>query len=190
MQPTRREAPVLRKKLLLIVGLIAVSTALYVIGVAVERSQEATEGAGAHQEVSGTPDDGEARESREAKESEGVHQEPGSQEDSEAGEQQSETILGINPEATWVVATVVVGWLVLAVALLLFGPRVLILIALVAATATVFDTLEVLGQLGRDNGGVAALAAVVALVHAAIALLSIFALRAHRGTYNRPTHGG
>ena len=172
------------------------STALYVIGVAVERSQESTEGAGAHQEVLGTPDAGGSRESREAKESaearegEGVHQEPGSHADSETGEKQSETIFGINSEATWVVATVVVGWLVLAVSLLLFGPRVLILIALVAIAATVFDALEVLGQLGRNHGGVAVLAAVVALIHASIALLSILVLRGHRRTYRHLAHGG
>ena len=78
----------------------------------------------------------------------------------------------------------VVGWLALAAGLLLFGPRVLILIALAAVAATIFDTLEVFGQLGRNNGGVAALAAVVALLHAAIAFLSILVLRERR-TYQR-----
>jgi len=70
-----------RKKLLLIAGLIVMSTVLYVNGVAAERSQETAEGPGAHQEVSGTPESGKAREGK------GVHEEPGSQEHSETGEQ-------------------------------------------------------------------------------------------------------
>jgi len=55
MRPIGQEAPVLRRSLLLIVGLIAVSTVLFVIGVTVERRGEATEGAGAHQELSSEP---------------------------------------------------------------------------------------------------------------------------------------
>jgi hypothetical protein len=188
-----------RKKLLLISSLIVVSTALFVIGVAVERSQgEAAEGTGTHQEVPGTPETGKVEESGEAKggaENKGEvghqdkgevkgevgHQEvPSSQADSEAGGQHGETILGINPEATGVVAAIVVGWLVLTAGLLFFGPRVLILVALAAVAAAAFDALEVVGQLGRNNSGVAALAAVVALLHAAIGILSLLIWREHR----------
>ena len=201
MRPTRQETSISRKKLLLIASLIVVSTVLFVIGVAMERSQEMAEGPGAHQEeVSGTPESGQARESQEAREraeareGEGGHQEPGSQEeDSETIEEHGEeAILGINPESTGIVVAVVVGWLVLAVGLLLFGTRfpiVLILVAVVAVAATILDVREVLGQVGRNNGGVAALAAVVTLLHAAIGILSLFIWREHR-TDQRLARGG
>jgi len=50
MHPITRDAvAVVRRSLLLIVALMAVSTVVFVVGVAVERRGEATEGAGAHQ---------------------------------------------------------------------------------------------------------------------------------------------
>jgi hypothetical protein len=73
------------------------------------------------------------------------------------------------------VIAVVIGWTVLAAALLLFGPGALILIAL--AVATVLDVTEVLRQVALANGTVAILAALVALSHAAIAVLPVLALR-------------
>ncbi|MCA1731346.1 MAG: hypothetical protein LC751_18695 [Actinobacteria bacterium] len=184
-----------RKKLLLIVSLIAVSTVLFVIGVVVERQSEPTEAPGTHQEASGAKEGSgevresgeakegaEAREAKETKEGEIVRQEPGSQEASGADERQVETILGINLEATWAVVTVIIAWLVLAVGLLLFGSRfpiVLILVTVTAAAATAFDTLEVLRQLSNANGIVATIAIAVALCHAAIAVLAVVIWHQH-----------
>ncbi len=172
MRLTRQEAPALRQKLRLIVDLIAVSTVLYVVGVLAERQSEAAEGSGAdQQESSDTPESGEAGEAAEA------HRETGPQEVGETGKE--EIILGINPEAPWAVAAVVIGWLVLAVGLLRFRSRVMVLVvALAAAASTAFDALEVFKQARRANSTVAILAALVALGHAAIVVLSVLVLRA------------
>jgi hypothetical protein len=67
---------------------------------------------------------GEAGEAGKAAE---THSEAGAQDPGVAGEQGGETILGINPAATPVVVAVVIGWVVLAAALLLLGPRAPIL---------------------------------------------------------------
>ena len=73
MQPITQDAVAgVRRSLLLIVALMAVSTVVFVVGVAIERRGEAAEGAGAHQELSGEPEAGEAAESSEG---EGVHEE-------------------------------------------------------------------------------------------------------------------
>ncbi len=173
MRLTRQEATALRQKLRLIVDLIAVSTVLYGVGVVAERQSEAAEGTGAdQQESSDTPESGEAGEAAEA------YRETGPQEVGETGEEE-ETILGINPEAPWAVAAVVIGWLVLAAGLLRFRSRVVVLVvALGAAASAAFDALEVLKQVRRANSTVAILAALVALGHAAIVVLSVLVLRA------------
>jgi hypothetical protein len=184
MRPMHQDAAVLRRSLLLIVGLIAVSTVLFVVGVTVERQGEATEGAAAHQEVSGEPASG----SHEEAGGEGAHHEEAGSHQEAGGtvEHRGESFLGINPDATWVVITVVIGWRVLAAALLLIsGPPVLILVALAAAVATVLDVMEVLRQLALANGTVAILAALVALSHAAIAILSALLLRRYGGAWRQ-----
>jgi hypothetical protein len=166
MRPMHQDA-VVRRSLMLIVGLIAASTVLFVVGVTIERRGEAAESTAAHQELSGEGE--EAAHQEEA----GSHEEVGG-----ASEHREESILGINPDATWVVTTVVLGWVVLAAGLLLFGsPPVLILVALAAAAATVLDVMEVMRQLALANGTVAVLAILVALSHAAIAVLSVVVLR-------------
>jgi hypothetical protein len=75
---------------------------------------------------------------------------------------------------------VVLGWTVLGAGLLLIsGPPVLILVALAAAAATVFDVMEVLRQLALANTTVAILAALVTLSHATITVLAVLVLRRH-----------
>jgi hypothetical protein len=171
MQPTNQSAPLARGSLLLIVGLIAVSTILFVVGVTVERRGEAAGSTAAHQELSAEGE--EAAHQEEA----GSHEEVGG-----ASKHQEESILGINPDATWVVITVALGWVVLAAGLLLFrGPTVLILVALAAAAATVLDVMEVLRQWALANGTVAILAMLVTLTHAAIAVLAVLVLRGYGG---------
>ena len=183
MQPMHQDAAGLRRSLLLIVALMAVSTVLFVVGVAVERRGEAAEGALAHQVLSGEPEAGEAAESGEEEgvHEEGAHEEAGSHEEAGgAGEHREESILGLNPDATWVMTAVVVGWTVLAAALLLLGPRVLLLVTLAAAASTALDVLEVLRQLALTDTTVAILATLVALSHAVIAVLAVLVLRLYR----------
>jgi hypothetical protein len=182
MQPITQDAVAgVRRGLLLIVALMTVSTVVFVVGVAIERRGEPAEGAGAHQELSGEPEAGEAAEGGEG---EGAHQEEaGSHEEAGgAGEHREESVFGINPDATWVVIAVVLGWTVLAAGVLLIGPRILILVALAAAVATVLDLMEVTRQLALTNGTVATLAILVALSHAAIAVLSVLVLRRYEGS--------
>jgi|SRR5215218_2709532 len=184
MQPENQGNAGLRRSLLLIVALIAVSTVLFVVGVAVERRGEAAENTAAHQELSG--EGGEAAEGGE--EEEAHHEEAGSHEEAgEAGEHREESFLGINPDATWVVTAVVIGWVALAAGLLLLGPRALILVALAAAASTVLDVLEVLRQLALANSAVAILATLVAFSHAAIAVLAILVLRRYGGSRRQGT---
>lgn len=173
--------------MLLIVALMAVSTVVFVVGVAVERRGEATEGAGAHQELSGEPEAGEGGEAAESGEGEGVHQgEAGSHEEvGEAREHQEESIFGINPDATWAVIAVVLGWTVLAAGLLLLGPRFLIVVALAAAVSIVLDLMEVTRQVALANTTVAILAVLVALSHTAIAVLAVLGLRRFAGSQRR-----
>lgn len=172
MQPMHQDAAGLRRSLLLIVALMAVSTVLFVVGVAVERRGEAAEGAAAHQELSGEG---------EGVHEEGAHEEAGSHEEAGgAGQHREESILGLNPDATWVMTAVVVGWTVLAAALLLLGPRVLLLVTLAAAASTALDVLEVLRQLALTDTTVAILATLVALSHAVIAVLAVLVLRRYR----------
>jgi hypothetical protein len=180
MRPMHQEAAVVRRGLLLIVGLMAVSTVLFVVGVAVERRGEATEGTAAHQELSSEPQAGEVGEGGEEQ---GAHQKEASshEEGAGAGEHREESIFGVNPDATWVVIAVVLGWTVLAAGLLLLGPRVLIIVALAAAVAAVLDLMEVMRQLALANGTVAILAILVALSHVAIGVLAVLVLRRYGG---------
>jgi hypothetical protein len=178
MQPTNQNSLVGRGSLLLIVGLIAVYTILFVVGVAIERRSEAAEGAAAHQEVSGEP--GAAQGGESGEQEAGSHEEAGSHKEAGASGHRGESILGINPDATWVVIAVVLGWTVLGAGLLLIsGPPVLILVALAAAAATVFDVMEMLRQLALANTAVAILAALVTLSHATITVLAGLVLRRH-----------
>jgi hypothetical protein len=175
MRPMHQDAAVVRRGLLLIVGLMAVATVLFVVGVTVERRGEATEGA-AHQELSSEPQAGEAGEGGEKQ---GAHLKEASshEEDAGAGEHRAESILGVNPDATWVVIAVVLGWTMLAAGLLLLGPRFLIVVALSAVVATVLDLMEVMRQLALSNGTVVILAILVTLSHVALAVLTVLVLR-------------
>jgi hypothetical protein len=176
MRPMHQDAAGLRRSLLVLVGLIAVSTVLFVVGVTVERRGEAAEGTGAHQELSSEPQAGKAGEGGEKQ---GAHLKEASshEEGAGAGEHRAESILGVNPDATWVVIAVVLGWTVLAAGLLLLGPRFLIVIALSAVVATVLDLMEVMRQLALSNGTVVILAILVALSHVALAVLTVLVLR-------------
>jgi hypothetical protein len=80
----------------------------------------------------------------------------------------SETLLGVNPEATPLVVSAVVVSLLLAAAILAFGwPIVAAIIVLAMLAFAALDIREVLHQVTESRPGLAALAALVALLHVA-----------------------
>jgi len=85
-----------------------------------------------------------------------------------AAEQHSETLLGINPEATSLVAATVALSLLLAALILTVGsPLLAISVALVMLAFTALDIRELTHQLNESHAGIAALAATVAMLHLA-----------------------
>ena len=111
-------------------------------------------------------------------------------EQAEATHREAETVMGIDIENPLVITAIVIGWLALVAGLFLLGRGgfvpVLLLIALAAVVAFVFDLGEVSLQLGRGDTGLVMLAVLVALTHAAVALLVLLALRQAR----RPAASG
>jgi hypothetical protein len=80
--------------------------------------------------------------------------------------QNSENLLGINPEATGLVAVAVALSLLLAALILAVGSPLLAAgVALAMLAFTVLDVREVTHQLHESRSGLAALAAAVALLH-------------------------
>ena len=175
----------------LFVAFLLAATAAFVIGVAVERSQEHREPAGTSETPEtpiagepGTPaDDGDVGEHGE--EGEG-HEPIGGDEAAEDAEQHSdaggdETVFGVDPESTPAVVTVV------AVSLLLVGlvwwwpmPWVLLGGAAFCAAAAAFDVREVVHQVAEDRTGVATVAVLVAVLHAAAAVCGLVAAQRRR----------
>lgn len=83
-----------------------------------------------------------------------------------ATEQNSEDLLGINPEATALVVTAVVVSLLLAALILTVGsPLAAAGVTLAMLAFTALDIREVTHQLHESRSGLAALAAAVALLH-------------------------
>jgi hypothetical protein len=172
-----------RRKLLLITVLLALSTVLFVVGVAVERgwgSGGAT--IGTHQEAGA---------SQEASEGDGAHSEAG--ENAEASEAQAHTeageraVAGIDLESPWVVAGVVLLTVLLIAALWRFGYPVLFVVLITAALATVADIREIIVQVGQVRYGVAAIATGVAVARLATVIATLLALREGRTASQSPT---
>jgi magnesium-transporting ATPase (P-type) len=132
----------------LIIALIVLSTLMFAIGVAIERQDE---------NKSGTEEGHD-----EAEELNG------------GGENDEETIFGMNLESTQVIITIVAVWIILVAALLLFGRPVYVIISIAALIATIFDIGEVIRKLGENNL-IAFFAIIVTLSHFVIAILSGFA---------------
>jgi hypothetical protein len=171
-----------RRKLLLITVLLALSTVLFVVGVAVERGW----GSGgatidAHQEAGA---------SQEASEGDGAHSEAG--ENAEASEAQAHTeagklaIAGIDLESPWVVAGIMLATALLIAALWRFGYPVLFAVLIVAALATVADIREIIVQVGQARYGVAALATGVAVARLATVIVTLLVLREGRTAAQAP----
>jgi hypothetical protein len=98
-----------------------------------------------------------------------------------AAEHGSETLLGVNPEATGLVVIAVAVSLVLAALILTVGsPLLAAAMALVMLAFTALDIREVTHQLNESRSGLAALAATVALLHLAAGVSALLTTRGSR----------
>jgi len=160
----------------LLVGLIAVSTVLYVIGVTLEHAGERqetpaaqlvpAEGQPGHSEANETPS-----ETIPETQPEAAHQ---------------EALFGINLESPGFIAAAIIGAIVL-IGLVLWMERIGLLLAVVFALAAVLlDVLEVITQINRSNTGLVAVAILVAVAHLVVGIVAVLLLRRYSltGTQN------
>lgn len=160
-----------RTLLVFIVGLIVVSTGLFVIGVVIEHNGSGTSAAVSTTQkissTSGDPDGGHESSGSPLQTSPTTH---------ESGGLQNETVFGLDLESPWFVAVFVLGWLVLIAVLIRFGRITLPVILLLAVVVTVLDVGEVIRQIGEAKSVIATLAVLVALMHIALAALALLVL--------------
>jgi hypothetical protein len=98
-----------------------------------------------------------------------------------AAENSSETLFGINPEATGLVVTAVaVSVLLAALILTVSSPLLAAVVALVMLAFTALDIREVTHQLNESHPGLAALAATIALLHLAAGAVALLTTRDNR----------
>ena len=152
-----------------LVALLAVSTVLFAVGVAAERSDADTHAPEAAQTAAGEA--AETREEAGEAEFDEGHAEPAS------GETRSEDerVLGIDLESTpLVVLAVLAGLGLAALTATRFGRLrgFLLAVALVALAGAALDVREVLLQLDESRTGVALVAMMVAVLHLAAAAVS------------------
>ena len=185
----------------LLIGLLILSTGLYLVGVSAERSsgesqetpavQVATpvEGAGRSAlAVTALPAEGETGHN-EASETTSTLPATALPAEGETGHSEvselssaaqpetghSETMLGINLESpAFMVANVVLAILLIGL-LLRFQRPALPIIVVFALAATLLDILEVITQINRSNTGIAVIALLVTLMHIALAICAVFA---------------
>jgi hypothetical protein len=162
---------------LITAGLLITSAAAFATGTTVERhtasseSPAAQQGQQHHSEVGGPRGDSAGGEGAASGEPPATH----------ASEHSSETLLGVNPEATWLVVIAVALSLVLAALILTVRSSPLaVVIALVMLAFTALDIREVTHQLNESHPGLAALAAAVALLHLAAGAVALLATRTAR----------
>ncbi len=98
-------------------------------------------------------------------------------------ERQQESVLGIPLEDPRVMTVIVLGWLLLIGAIVFVGRQAFLIVIPVAVLAAVFDVAEIALQLSRNRADIAVVALFVALGHAAIA---VFALLEFRSTPPQP----
>ncbi len=180
MQNKRFIGVIPRTMLVLIIGLIVLSTALFVIGVLIEHT-----GGGTSAAVSPTPAQAPSTSQDPDQGHESTSNSPSSPKVQAAPEQ--ETVFGLPLENPWFVSAFVLWWLLLAAALIRFGRITLPVIFLVAVLAFVLDVAEVMRQIGEAKSLLAAFALLVAVAHLALAVLALFVLtRSLRRTTVQP----
>ena len=154
-----------RRWLVLALSLIALSTVLFVTGIAIERGTAApltgTQEAQLGETASSDPDGG--------------HHETSSSSD-EHGHISEGTVFGLDLENPWVVGAYVVIWLGLAVALLLLGRLAWVALLFITLLAGVLDVIEVGRQWSAAHFTVATFAVLVTLAHVALVVLALFVL--------------
>lgn len=158
-----------------LVALIIAATALFTVGIAIERSAAAPHvETTAESAESGEERSGEAGEAGEGGE---AHVEEGSEADDEEG-----TLLGIDLESTPLVVLAVLLSLGLALAVWLSSGSSALLVLTAAAMGlfAALDVRELIHQLGESAGILVPLAALVALLHAAAALVALRATMSRR----------
>jgi len=180
----RRDGPVT-----LFVAFLLEATAMFVIGVAVERSQARHETVASPRTID-TPssepsvgtggeeghDAGEGEEGDESGEG-GEAREGAEQHSAEGGD---ESVLGIDPESTPAVTAVVVLSVALAAIVWWWPAGVVLLTAgLFCVAAVGFDVREAVVQSNEGRTGVTAIAITVALLHAAAAASAFAAVAQH-----------
>ncbi len=153
--------------------LLVLASAIFAIGVAVERSQPDPHDESASQASTNAAEGSDAREDAERLEGAASN---------ESAEKSSEEFLGINTESTGlVIAAVVISLLLALAAVTVRSPLVLVLIVIVALGATTFDIMEVLHQIDESRDGVAALATLTAALHGLTALGAVGSLLSEQG---------
>lgn len=177
------------RMLMLIIGLMVVSTILFALGIGLERAGEANEPAGAHTEIEEENQEGNEAEAEHSENDEGGEEHEESSESAEVHEEENaveephtETILGIDLESPIFVVGAIGTWAALAIGLWLFGRRVLVPIIIVAVGTALFDAVEVVTQINRSTTGIALLAALITILHIAIAALAFQVLVAQTST--------
>src|SRR5262245_33369122 len=142
-----------------IAALMVLSTVLFVAGVLVERSSGSNSAPAPVSQSAATsaPEGSEAREAQERQTAAAAPQE--SAEGTPAHEEaEQDRVFGIDVEAPWFIAGVVIVTLLLIAALFVVGYRVLLLVLLVSLIAALFDGRELADQLGQVHYGIAVLA--------------------------------
>jgi hypothetical protein len=181
MMPTpSRTNPATQRWLILALTLIAVSTALFVAGVAIERglaappasTQQGQEGQQGQQgqvaDAGATPPgDGDGGHEDPSSPGKGAHGSAGTE---------TETVLGLDLENPWVVGLVVAVWLGVAAALLRFGRLAWVAALGAALVATALHVAEVGRQVAEVHPALVTLAVLVALTHLALVMLAGFVL--------------
>jgi hypothetical protein len=174
----------LRGPRFLLATLIAIATAMFIVGVTIERSQpdqhadapvEQSHGTGeSHTEQGGEGEETHAA-THAAESPHETHAEP--------------RLLGINPESTPLVVLASIGSLLLVAAILRW-PNAAALLALVALAMLAFaalDVREIAHQLDDHHTAIAILAAAVAALHLAAAGVAIAQTRSHPNRLPSPT---
>ena len=169
-----------------LVALIVLATAAFVVGVGIERGEEA----GRHDEAAeSVPEPGEAGAAEERGSEAEQAGEAGGGEGATEDEEQELRPLGINIEAWPFVTVAALSSLLLALAAWL-RPRLVPLLWLTALVMLAFaalDIREVIYQADLDETGMAVLAGAVAVLHALAALVAgAMAARARRASVGGP----
>jgi hypothetical protein len=154
--------------------LLIASAAAFATGAAIERHTASSESQPAlhHAEADSPGENPASAEPAVGRESPAAH----------AADQNSEDLLGIDPEASALVVIAVAVSLVLAALILTVGsPLLAVGVALAMLAFTALDIREMIHQLHESRPGLAALAAAVGLLHLLAGGMAILATREARG---------